>query len=441
MFRQFKKILLLVGDFLFLILALVLTLLLRYPTADFQMQWQSHYPPFLIISLIWLLVFYINNLYNLNLRIRSRHFFATALQAMIASSLLSILYFYLDSRSVVTPKTNLVLFIAVYVLLFFLWRSFYHGLIRSFQAQENLIIIGLNSRSADLMKELRINPGAGFGLAQVFRSEEELADLEKVLRQKNIRAIVVTDNFGQSVTLRDALFRCLAYRITIFDYPDFYELLTDKVPVEAIGPSWFLENLREGEQNYFNFTKRQMDLVLATIILILSLPLWPVIALLIKLTSPGPVFFRQDRVGKDGEIFRILKFRSMRQEDNNQAPTALNDSRITPIGLFLRQTRLDELPQVINILRGEMSFIGPRPERPEIVSQLEKIIPFYRTRLLIKPGLTGWDQVSGKYHSASAEDTWEKLQYDLFYLKNRSLYLDLTIALRTLATIMSRGGR
>jgi len=131
----------------------------------------------------------------------------------------------------------------------------------------------------------------------------------------------------------------------------------------------------------------------------------------------------------------------MRTSDNNFSPTEENDARITRVGSFLRQSRLDELPQIINIIRGEMSFIGPRPERPEIAVELEKLVPFYKTRLLVKPGLTGWDQISGKYHSPSPSDSLEKLQYDLYYLKQRSLYLDLAISLRTLAIMFSQSGR
>ncbi|MHB8904160.1 MAG: sugar transferase, partial [Patescibacteria group bacterium] len=223
--------------------------------------------------------------------------------------------------------------------------------------------------------------------------------------------------------------------------PDFYELLSGKIPVEAIGPDWFLENLKEGQKNYFNFLKRLIDIILALIILIISLPGWPLIALIIKLESRGPVFFRQIRLGLNEKEFRIFKFRSMKEDNNDRSLTQAKDTRITKFGNFLRKTRLDEVPQVINIIRNEMSFIGPRPERPEIVAELEKQIPYYKTRLLIKPGLTGWDQVSGEYHSATSEDTLEKLQYDLFYLKQRSLYLDLDITLRTIATMISRSGR
>ena len=136
----------------------------------------------------------------------------------------------------------------------------------------------------------------------------------------------------------------------------------------------------------------------------------------------------------------MIKFRTMSEDGNNRNPTTLNDRRVTTFGSFLRKTRIDEIPQVINVLIGDMSFVGPRAERPEIVSLLEKEIPFYRERMLVKPGLTGWDQISGEYHSPSQEDTIKKLQYDLFYIKNRSIYLDLSIILKTVATVLSRSG-
>jgi lipopolysaccharide/colanic/teichoic acid biosynthesis glycosyltransferase len=163
--------------------------------------------------------------------------------------------------------------------------------------------------------------------------------------------------------------------------------------------------------------------------------------LAIKMESRGPAFFKQKRLGQREKEFMMIKFRTMREEGNNKTMTTDGDKRITRFGNILRKTRLDEIPQVINVLRGEMSFIGPRPERPEFVVELEKQIPFYKTRLLVKPGLSGWDQVSGEYHSPSAEDTLKKLQNDLFYIKNRSLYLDLIIILKTIAAVLGREGR
>jgi len=441
MLTKIKKLLIFLGDIIFLNIALWLMLAWRYPQAEVAERWSEHWPHFLIIFLIWLLLFYINNLYNLNLKALSSKFLRLLINTTILASLLSTFYFYLNVQSAIAPKTNLAVFILIFIGLFYLWRLIYQALDRSLLPKNNLAIIGYNSASEKLIQELKNNPGSGYQTALVFKGIEEISNLKELVQEKNIRAIVVCDDFGKSEALREALFGCLAYQTTFFNYPDFYELITGKIPVESIGPSWFLNNLNEGQKNYFNFLKRLFDFSFALSIFIISLPLWPIIFLLVKLSSRGPIFFRQIRLGRNERPFRIIKFRTMRVAGNDGAPTAANDRRVTKLGGFLRKTRLDELPQVINILKGEMSFIGPRPERPEIAAELEKQIPFYKTRLLIKPGLTGWDQISGKYHSPSPADTLEKLQYDLFYLKQRSLYLDLTITLRTLATIFSRAGR
>lgn len=438
---RLKKIFLLAGDFAILNLALFLTLVIRYPRSLRAESWQNHWPSFLVIFVIWLLILYINDLYNLNLKTGSRQFFRLTINAVLAASLLSIFYFYLNVQSAITPKTNLAIFIALFVALFLIWRGLFRLTVLSFIPENNLAIIGFNDPARKLLAELKRNPGAGYQTALIFKSSEEIAALPASIKEKNIHTVVVCDDFGQSEKLREALFGCLPYNLTFFDYPDLYELLTGKVPMEAISQSWFLEKLKEGEKNYFNFCKRIVDFLAALLILIISLPAWPIIALGIKLSGRGPVLFRQTRVGRNEKNFEIIKFRTMRTENNNLAPTEEEDGRITSFGSFLRKTRLDEIPQAINILKGEMSFIGPRPERPEIVSELERQIPFYKTRLLIKPGLTGWDQVSGHYHSPSTDDSLEKLQHDLYYLKQRSFYLDFAITLKTLATMMSRSGR
>lgn len=441
MLRRLKKSILLIGDFLFLNLALFITLTIRYPQEDWSNKFQSHLPHFLVVFFIWLILFYINDLYDLNLKATGRKFFLQTINAVATSSLLSILYFYLNVKSSIAPKTNLAIFIAIFVILFFLWRGLYQALVRSIIPKSNLALIGFNKHTEILIAELKNNPGSGYQTALIFKDQNEMGSLVENIKAKNIRAIVVCDDFGQSEKMRETLFDCLKYNIIFFDYPAFYELLTGKVPVEAIGPSWFLDNLKEGQKNYFNFIKRIFDFFGALIILIVSLVFWPLIALMIKLGSRGPIFFTQARYGRNEIIFKMIKFRTMRVDNNDGTPTTEGDKRVTGFGSFLRKTRLDEIPQIINILKGEMSFIGPRPERPEIVAELEHQIPFYKTRLLIKPGLSGWDQVSGHYHSPSLADSLEKLQYDLFYLKHRSLYLDLAITLKTVATIISRRGR
>lgn len=404
-------------------------------------NYRGHIPHFLVIFLIWILILYINDLYNLNLKASGRKFFLQTINAAVLSSLLSIIYFYLNVQSTIAPKTNLLIFIVVFMGIFFIWRGIYGALVKSLIPKSNLAIIGFNDRTEKLIEELKNNPGSGYQTALIFKSPEEMDTLVESIKEKNIRAIVVTDDFGESEKVREALFSCLAFNLIFFDYPAFYELLTGKVPVEAIGPAWFLDNIKEGERNYFNFIKRTVDLSGAIIILLVSFIFWPLIALIIKLESKGPIFFTQKRYGRNEQIFKMIKFRTMRTENNDGLPTTEGDKRVTRFGSFLRQSRLDEVPQVINIIKGEMSFIGPRPEQPKIVAELEHQIPFYKTRLLIKPGITGWDQISGHYHSPSLEDSLEKLQYDLFYLKHRSFYLDIAITLKTVATMISRGGR
>ncbi|MDP1709703.1 MAG: sugar transferase [Candidatus Komeilibacteria bacterium] len=186
-----------------------------------------------------------------------------------------------------------------------------------------------------------------------------------------------------------------------------------------------------------------IDILVGLLVGVLAVLFIPPISVLILATAGRPVFFTQIRLGKNGRPFRAIKFRTMIKNAEKNGPqwAIKNDTRITRLGRLLRLTRLDEIPQLFNIIRGEMSFVGPRPERPEFVEDLEKIIPFYRERLLVKPGLTGWDQISGEYHSASREDSLKKLQYDLYYIKNRSLILDLAIILRTVKTVLSAGGR
>jgi len=361
--------------------------------------------------------------------------------ALLVSSVLSVIYFYLIVQPEIAPKTNLAIFIACFTILFVVWRLFFMTIMVKVIPQVNLAIIGSNHYTDNLLTELEKNPGSIYTPTLVFKDPNKLINLIGSISENKIKAIVVCDNFGENELMEQALFSCLPYKVDFFTYPDFYEQVTGKIPIEAIGQSWFLENLKEGQKINYQRVKRLMDLLLSYIIIIFTGPFCLLIGLTIKLTSKGPVFFRQIRMGQNEKEYVMIKFRTMRILNNDGAPTEKNDHRITKFGLFLRKTRLDEIPQVLNILKGEMSFIGPRPERPEIIVGLERNIPFYKTRLLIKPGLTGWDQISGSYHSPSIADTMEKLQHDLYYLKHRSVALDLSIALKTIATMLFHEGR
>ncbi|MFA6513920.1 MAG: sugar transferase [Patescibacteria group bacterium] len=436
---RLKKIILFTGDFIALFLALSMVLSVRYPKIDFNSQLNDHLGPFSLIFAIWLIIIYVSGLYDLNLRVKGRRFFRSVLSAAAIASLISVIYFYLNIASNVTPKTNLALFIVFFLVIFYAWR-YLHQTISHAVPKTGLAIIGSNQKSLAIEEELKKNPSTGYQTELIIKSEVEFSELKNQVENGKIKIIVVCDDFSSSATT-DTLLSLLQNRISVFSYPDFYELLSGKIPVETISATWFLENLRENQKNYFNFFKRIIDITLAVLAFIVSLIFWPLIALIIKLESKGPAFIKQIRLGRRGQNFTLIKFRTMKEEGNDRGITLENDNRITKFGNFLRKTRIDEIPQMINILKGEMSFIGPRPERPEFAKELELSVPFYNTRLIVKPGVTGWDQVSGEYHSPTKEDTLKKLQNDLFYIKNRSLFLDTTIILKTIATILSREGR
>jgi exopolysaccharide biosynthesis polyprenyl glycosylphosphotransferase len=230
--------------------------------------------------------------------------------------------------------------------------------------------------------------------------------------------------------------------MTFVDIITFFENLTGRVPVAALNESWFLENLKEADKKLYNFFKTAGDFILALILAVLLIAILPLIAIAIKLQDRGSVFYTQKRIGLDGREYIIYKFRTMIENAESAGAqfAGMKDNRITPVGKFLRKTRLDELPQVWNILRGEMSFVGPRPERSEFVSELTRQMPFYAVRHLIKPGLTGWAQINYPY-AGTFEENLKKLEYDLYYLKNRSILLDIAILFKTLNIVLRFKGR
>ncbi|MBN2884514.1 sugar transferase [Patescibacteria group bacterium] len=443
--QAFKKLFFLIGDIFVLHIALALTLFVRYRLIDgingISPHWQAHWHYFIGVFIIFIIVFYINNLYNLRQMASVHNFIRRTLSSVISASLLAVVYFYIYPLVDIAPKTNLAIFALFSLIGFLIWRRLSYLLLKSSPWQNNLAIIGYNEHVQELVADMQKRPGLGYQTALIFKDINELQELQQRIIEKNIRTIILADDFNANTALRQTLFSLLRHQVSFISFTDFYEQVNGKVPVENINQNWFLENLAEGEKNYFDFAKKSFDYILASIFFLISLPFWIIISILIKLNSAGPIFFTQMRVGKNGRLFKLYKFRTMRVHDNDGAITAVNDKRVTLVGKLLRSTRLDEIPQLINILKGQMSFIGPRPERPELSEKLEAIIPFYTTRLLIKPGISGWDQISGEYHSATPEDTMKKLQNDLYYIKHRSVYLDFSIILKTVATVLGRRGR
>ena len=256
--------------------------------------------------------------------------------------------------------------------------------------------------------------------------------LGEVLEEFKIDEVVVDSDCAAQTVVGEAVLKCLDHRCRITDQTTFAEKFLNEVPADSITSHWFLIADVQSTHAY-DAIKRILDVVAAVIGFILTLPLWPLIGALIRLDSRGPVFYKQTRTGLHGRTFKIVKFRTMRTDAERDGArwAQKNDARVTRVGRLLRQTRLDELPQLWNILKGEMSLVGPRPERPEFVEKLGELIPHYRQRHLIKPGLTGWAQIRYGY-GATVEDAHRKLCYDLYYLKYRSIDLDAAIVIRTI---------
>jgi len=447
---KLRQLILLLGDWLLLYASLAAALLIRYRRWPETNLWQQHTAIFNWLFIVWLLIFYVANLYNLNVLAKGPRFSERVIKAIVPAGLLSLIIFYLLPAAAIAPKTNLLVFSLIYTGSFLAWRHLWRHSLRRTLPRNNVLLIGYDQMADELWQLLNNAPHLGYKPALLFtqNSDQPLAgwtvirqadQLATAIKDYHINTLVIADRYRADEQINQILFSLLPLNLTYLTLSSFYEQLTGKVPLAAIGQLWFLENLNLTEKRWYLTAKRGFDVVLSTIGLIMSAPLWPLIALVIKLASPGPIILKQPRAGRDNQPFTIYKFRTMRVPDPSKPLT--DEQRITASGRWLRQTRLDEIPQLINILKGDMRFIGPRPERPELIESLAKSLPFYHIRVLIRPGVTGWDQVSGEYHSPSLEDTYKKLQHDLFYLKNCSIYLDLTIILKTLTTVLSREGK
>ncbi len=451
---QGRKILLVLGDYTLLFVALFLALRARFFFSDFgHYSFKFHAEYFLPLFFCWIVVLYLFDLYDLK-KIRSFIFTLSALfSALFISLVLSTIFFYFLPQGV-NPKT-ILLFIAIFAfVLIGLWRYVWFKIFRTFQFRKNIVIVGTETMQLASVPEI-LKVGDTHYVCKGFVSLDqegpaEVYGLPVLGTYKKLSAIIQYYKIDDLVTAFDyrahqdaarEVSECLDAGIKIWDLPLFYEYVIGKVPVAYIDQLWFLYNL-EMNKKFLNGIQRVVDICLSIFGLILFLPFFPVIVLMIVFNSGLPVFYTQTRVGRAGRVFRVYKFRTMIQNAERASGPAwahAQDPRITRIGGFLRKTRIDEIPQLLNILKGEMSFVGPRPERPEFVSRFKEDIPFYSRRHSVMPGLTGWAQVMYKYTS-SPEETLEKLQYDLYYIKNRSFLLYMIILLRTVRIVLTRRG-
>lgn len=454
---KFKQLVLLGGDLAVFYLALAAALAVRNllpHTAE--VNWPSHVVPFSIIFVGWVVIFYVNGLYDLATAKTELRFIRNAVLSFAVAGAAAIAFFYLVPIFGIEPRTTLAFDLTITAAAWLLWRTIYNTTIATRALRTRIGFVGWNQEALEIATMVRERPSMGYEVAALISPgaapnlphgttvaiKDDFSGLADFLRRERIGIVVMAASPRTSPELARPLYESIFLKVAFTDIIPFYEQLTGRVPVSAITRIWFLENLREAEKRFYDMVKRAGDIVLAAGIGAFTIAISPVVAAAISANSRGPILYHQERVGKDGRPFRIVKFRTMvRNAEKNGAQFASkDDSRVTRVGRFLRATRIDELPQVWNVLRGEMSFIGPRPERPEFVRTLEEAMPYYPMRHLVRPGLTGWAQINYSY-AASLEENLEKLQYDLYYIKNRSLLTDITIFLRTLGIVVRAKGQ
>lgn len=339
-----------------------------------------------------------------------------------------------------------------------LWRVFVMWLLDHPKLAERVLILGTDKRAIDIAREALERPEQGYKIVGFVGDDPALvgqslinptvlgltSDLQDLVNLHHINRIVLAINERRGrMPLSSLIEMKLRDGLAIEEAESFYERLTGKISTSTLRPSWLIFSGPSRRMLLYNQIRRLLDVGLSVIGLVLSLPLMALAAVAIKLDSRGPILYRQTRVGQRNQTFTIMKFRSMRVDAEPDGPVwaGEDDPRITRVGRIIRKLRIDELPQFINIIRGEMTFVGPRPERPEFVERLEREIPYYSQRHLVKPGLTGWAQIRYPY-GASVEDAVQKLQYDLYYIKNQSLLLDLVTLFETARIVLfGRGAR
>ncbi len=435
---KLKIFLLFLGDVAALYAALFATLWVRYG-GDFWNQFANLLGwPFTIVFAVWLLIFYIAGLYDLRRLRNNLDFFKTLALALATNAVVAILIFYLVPSFGIAPKTNLFVCIIFVAVLELFWRRLFNRATEGGEMPNRVILVGTGPAASEI--ELAILENPQFGYAVVAHLPENAvsaspATLEAAVRRERANLIAVPRELKWKETISPKLYELFGRGVSIVDLDSFYETVLRRVPLADIEETWFLENI-EAVAKFYDQLKRGFEFLSALLIGLVLLPVELLIGILIKLTSRGPAIYRQTRTGKHGREFTLYKFRTMREnaETNGAQWAAKGDGRATAIGRVLRASHLDELPQLINIVRGELSFVGPRPERPEIIQNLREQIPFYEVRLLVAPGVTGWAQI---HHRAdlNLEDVKQKLQYDIYYLKNRSVILDLAIVLKTLKSL------
>jgi sugar transferase (PEP-CTERM system associated) len=404
-----------------------------------------------VASFFCLAAFYLFDLYDFLVMHDRRELVLRLVQAL-GLAWIALAFSFYTFPSLMLGRGISLIALPLALSLMVLWRISIHWFMGHPDFGERILIVGSGNLAVEVAREVLDRPDAGYRIVGFVGTDADLLgkslinprvigmteQLDEIVKRENIDRIVVAmgERRGQLPTNK-LLQLSLAGEVSIEEGLSFYERITGRVSLNMLRPSWLIFSGRRRRAKLAELSRIVVHWLVALMGALLSMPLVMLTAVLIKLESRGPVFYKQERVGKNGRSFVLMKFRSMRVDAEQDGPVwaSKGDSRTTRVGRVIRKIRVDEIPQFWNILMGEMSFVGPRPERPHFVAQLAEEIPFYEQRHLIAPGLTGWAQIKYPY-GASIEDARQKLQYDLFYIKNQGLLLDAVIIFETIKIIL-----
>jgi exopolysaccharide biosynthesis polyprenyl glycosylphosphotransferase len=431
------------GDIVVFVLSLWCMLVVRYGMSPNSDLFFDHLAPFSVLFVVWLLVYFSAGLYEKQTAITKRKLLPVLLRSQVMNAVIAIIFFYFIPYFGITPKVNLFIYLIISSALIILWRLFTRIIFSSFKKQKALLI-GSGKEMEELYQEINANNRYKIRFeAHIDTVNKDEADIKRdviaIVKQSGI-TLLVADFRNQKIEhIMPALYELIFSGVTFLEIDSLYEDIFDRVPLSLIDHGWFLEKISTAPTVAYDSIKRLIDVMVALILGVLTSILYIGVAIAIKLDDGGSIFITQQRIGKGGKSIAIVKFRSMKANDHDRW-TEAGDERITRVGRFLRKSRIDEFPQFWNVLKGDISLIGPRPDISGLGAKLAQNIPYYTMRTIIQPGLSGWAQIKQDLPPQSVEETKLRLAYDFYYVKNRSLMLDIQIALRTLRTLLSRLG-
>lgn len=438
-----RTLVLFVGDILFFTLSLWLSLWLRTFDIPSRILLEQHLVPFSLLFVAWAVVYLIAGLYeSRSILFARRALSSTLLISQTFNMVLTALFFFFVPLFGIAPKTLLLIYLPVSFALVLLWRVVLFPRL-GMQARERAVVVGNSPETLALAHALRNAPRAPISIIEVVDPGGDIsAQIRHALEESNARVVIADFNDKVVAGAFPELYNLLTQGVRFFDATALYEELFGRIALDAIDDSWVARNVSRYAHVLYDVLKRLLDILIALPAGIVSLAAYPFIIAIIKLQDGGPIFYSQVRTGENNHPFTMLKFRSMSGTDTG-TDVLKSKLTVTRFGAFMRRTRIDEIPQLWSVVRGDLSLIGPRPEFPELVAEYAKQIPYYNMRHLIKPGLSGWAQLyhdNHPHHGTNVEATREKFSYDLYYLKHRSLVLDVVIILKTIKKLLTRSG-